>query len=74
MNLSRVIGPAIGGVLYAKFGASWAFVGNAASYLALIGALATVKLPASRAAPQQGWRRILDGLSSPVATTWSAAA
>ena len=28
MNLSRVIGPAIGGVLYAKVGAPWAFVGQ----------------------------------------------
>ena len=61
MNLSRVIGPAIGGVLYAKVGAPWAFVVNAASYLALIGALATVRLPAHHRAVEQGWRRILDG-------------
>jgi predicted MFS family arabinose efflux permease len=61
MNLSRVIGPAIGGVLYAKVGAPWAFVGNAASYLALIGALATVRLPAHHRDAGQGWRRILDG-------------
>jgi len=61
MNLSRVIGPAIGGVLYAKVGAPWAFVGNAASYLALIGALATVRLPDHRRDAGQGWRRILDG-------------
>ena len=61
MNLSRVIGPAIGGVLYAKVGASWAFVVNAASYLALIWALATVRLPAHHRAEEQGWRRILDG-------------
>jgi predicted MFS family arabinose efflux permease len=63
MNLSRVIGPAIGGVLYAKVGAPWAFVGNAASYLALIGALATVHLPVVRRAPQKGWRRLLDGFA-----------
>ncbi len=61
MNLSRVIGPAIGGVLYAKVGASWAFVVNAASYLALIWALITVRLPAHHRAEEQGWRRILDG-------------
>ena len=61
MNLSRVIGPAIGGVLYAKVGASWAFVVNAASYLALIWALTTVRLPAHHRVEEQGWRRILDG-------------
>jgi predicted MFS family arabinose efflux permease len=63
MNLSRVIGPAIGGVLYAKVGAPWAFVFNAVSYLALIGALATVHLPAVLAGKQQGWRRVLDGFA-----------
>jgi len=62
MNLSRVIGPAIGGVLYAKVGAPWAFIANSASYLALIWALATVRLPAHLRAPGQGWRRILDGV------------
>ncbi len=61
MNLSRVIGPAIGGVLYAKVGAPWAFAVNAASYLALIGALFTVHLPPPTSVMQQGWRRILDG-------------
>ncbi len=61
MNLSRVIGPAIGGVIYAKVGAPWAFVGNSVSYVALIGALATVRLPPRHAVVQQGWRRVLDG-------------
>jgi predicted MFS family arabinose efflux permease len=63
MNLSRVIGPAIGGVLYAKVGAPWAFVGNSVSYFALIGALATVHLPSVRRGTQQGWRRLLDGFA-----------
>ena len=61
MNLSRVIGPAIGGVIYARVGAPWAFVGNSVSYVALIGALATVRLPPRHALVQQGWRRVLDG-------------
>ena len=39
MNLSRVIGPAIGGIVYAKVGVSWVFLGNALSYLFIIGAL-----------------------------------
>ena len=45
MNLSRVIGPAIGGIAYAKVGASWVFLGNAVTYLFIIGALLMVKLP-----------------------------
>ncbi|MFP5322700.1 MAG: MFS transporter [Acidimicrobiia bacterium] len=45
MNGSRVIGPAIGGLLFAQYGASWVFSLNAATYLFVIGALATVRLP-----------------------------
>ncbi len=45
MNLSRVIGPAIGGIAYAKVGASWVFLGNALTYFFIIGALLMVKLP-----------------------------
>ena len=63
MNLSRVIGPAIGGVLYAKVGAPWAFVGNSISYLALIVTLVTVRLPPFRGTSQRGWRRLLDGFA-----------
>jgi MFS family permease len=46
MNGSRVIGPVIGSALYVRFGASWVFVGNAASYLLVIWSLLTVRLPA----------------------------
>jgi predicted MFS family arabinose efflux permease len=56
MNLSRVIGPAVGGLLYARVGASWVFVGNAVTYLCIIGALWGVRLP--RAAVTTGERRI----------------
>ncbi len=63
MNLSRVIGPAIGGVIYAKVGASWAFVTNAASYVVLIGVLATVRLPAVHRTAGRGWRRLLEGFA-----------
>jgi MFS family permease len=45
MNGSRVIGPLIGAALYVNFGASWVFVGNAASYLLVIWALVGVRLP-----------------------------
>jgi MFS family permease len=46
MNASRVIGPVIGGVLYALIGPSWVFVGNAATYLFVVAALLLVTLPA----------------------------
>jgi predicted MFS family arabinose efflux permease len=45
MNGSRVIGPAIGGLLFARYGASWVFTINAATYLFVILALLSVTLP-----------------------------
>ncbi len=45
MNGSRVIGPAIGGLLFAQLGAPWVFSLNAATYVFVIGALLTVTLP-----------------------------
>ncbi len=63
MNLSRVIGPAIGGVLYAKVGVPWVFVGNAVSYAALIGVLVTIHLPVVQRSAQSGWRRLVEGFA-----------
>ena len=45
MNASRVIGPAIGGVLYALVGPSWVFVGNAVTYVAIMVAITRVTVP-----------------------------
>ena len=45
MNGSRVIGPALGGLLFAKYGAPWVFSLNAATYVFVIGALLSVTLP-----------------------------
>ena len=45
MNISRVIGPAIGAALYVWIGASWVFVLNAASYLIIILGVQYVKVP-----------------------------
>jgi predicted MFS family arabinose efflux permease len=63
MNLSRVIGPAIGGLIYAAFGISWVFVGNAFSYMFIIGALLMVQLPRVQRDPSAptGVRRLLGG-------------
>ncbi len=67
MNGSRVIGPAIAGVMAAQIGASWVFVVNAASYLLVIRALYTVELPAPVRNPLeegQGLRRLLSGFQA----------
>jgi MFS family permease len=62
MNLSRVIGPAIGGIAYAKVGASWVFLGNAVTYVFIIIALLMVKLPPSPTTEGPGgWRRMVEG-------------
>jgi MFS family permease len=45
MNGSRVIGPAIGGLLLHAVGAEWVFFGNAITYVFVIAALLAVTLP-----------------------------
>jgi MFS family permease len=63
MNLSRVVGPAIGSLIYARWGVSWVFVGNAVSYLFIIGALLTVVVPTVMVDPDEpkGLRRLMGG-------------
>jgi len=63
MNLSRVIGPAIGVAVYAAFGVSWVFIGNAFSYVFIIGAMMLVRLPAVNRDPSAptGIHRLLGG-------------
>lgn len=64
MNLSRVIGPAIGGVLYARIGAPAVFVGNAVTYLFIIAALWGVKLPPIvHRGQESGLRRMIGGFA-----------
>ncbi len=63
MNLSRVIGPAVGGLLFAKVGASWVFVGNAVTYLFIIAALWGVELPRAVVnAVESRTQRVLGGI------------
>src|SRR3954465_12223254 len=45
MNCSRVIGPAIGGLLLHAVGPSWVFAGNAVTYVAIIGSLMMGRFP-----------------------------
>jgi MFS family permease len=44
-NLARAVGPAIGGVLLAATGAAIVFLANAASFLAVLGAVAVTMIP-----------------------------
>jgi MFS family permease len=64
MNGSRVIGPAIGGVLLHAVGADWVFFGNAVTYLFVIGALMAVAipLPAGIDGEKRGWHQLTVGL------------
>lgn len=62
MNASRVVGPAIGSVLYASIGAAWVFQLNALSYLAVIFVLLRVTLPEPPDAGATGWRRLVGGI------------
>lgn len=50
-NAARLVGPAVAGVLIAWVGEGPVFVLNAVSYLAVLGALATIRLPPERGTP-----------------------
>jgi predicted MFS family arabinose efflux permease len=62
VNLSRVIGPAIAGVLYPIVGPSWIFVINAATYLFVVAALLSVRFPAVPASVSKGWDNLVMGI------------
>lgn len=63
MNGSRVVGPAIGSLLYATVGAGWVFQLNALSYVAVIAVLIPLTLPDPPASGAQGWHRLIGGFS-----------
>jgi MFS family permease len=45
-NLARIVGPSLAAIVLAKFGLAWCFAINAVSYLAVLGSLSQVRLPA----------------------------
>ena len=62
MNASRVIGPAIGGVLYPAFGAAPVFAANAFTYLFAVAAVWVTPFPGrARDASEEGRGRLLAG-------------
>ena len=52
-NLARIIGPSIAAIVIAQAGIAWCFGINALSYLAVLGGLFLVRLPAFQATPQR---------------------
>ena len=60
-NISRLVGPAVGGVVIATWGTGAAFMINAASYIPMIFVLATVKIHVERA-PDAKSKRVLAAL------------
>jgi MFS family permease len=68
MNASRVVGPVVGGLMFATIGPSWVFAVNAVTYLFVVAALLMVSLPpVPRTAGSTGrggwWRELTAGLS-----------
>ncbi|CAN5194227.1 MFS transporter [soil metagenome] len=65
MNVARVVGPALGGVAFAAFGAAAVFGLNALTYLFAITALVVVRIPPVRleAGAATGWRRLVGGFA-----------
>lgn len=64
VNSTRVIGPAIGGLLLAFFGAPWCFLLDAMSYVAVLYAIHKIQLPAAHYASKKvkaGWKYYLEG-------------
>jgi predicted MFS family arabinose efflux permease len=62
-NLARVLGPALGGLTYAAFGATWCFALNGISYLAVIATLLMIEV---KFVPQRSsdsiWKSMREGL------------
>ncbi|MER3452732.1 MAG: hypothetical protein C4344_03395 [Acidimicrobiia bacterium] len=63
LNLSRVIGPAIGGVLYPAVGPAWVFALNALTYLFAVWAVAVITIRARSPQHQdnRGLARLVSG-------------
>jgi MFS family permease len=65
MNLSRVIGGALGPVVYVRYGVSWVFAVNALSYFCVIAGVVTVRIPRVRPDGQRhtGLRGLVEGFA-----------
>ena len=68
-NLARVAGPAIGGLVLASMGAAWCFLINGLSFLAVLIALAGMKLPDDTGKPRSD-RRIIAEIGDGLRYVW----
>src|SRR6478735_5717113 len=69
MNLSRVIGSAVGGVLYAVLGIGWVFAVNAGTYMFAVAGLVLARYDARNPNPVQG--KPLEKVLSGVKISWN---
>ncbi len=62
-NGARVVGPAVAGLLVAKIGEGWCFLANGVSYLAVLGCLVAMQLPAAArtATSTSAWTSVQEG-------------
>jgi len=62
-NGARVLGPAIAGLLVARIGEGWCFLVNGVSYLAVLGSLLAMRLPAPVRGPHatSAWASVREG-------------
>jgi MFS family permease len=64
-NATRVVGPAVAGILIGLVGVAACFLFNALSYVAVLAALVAMRLPSFRrsaVAPRSAWSNIVEGL------------
>ena len=72
INAARIVGPALAGLVVAKFGEGVCFMINAVSYVAVIVALLAMKLPERRRVPAESisiGRSLIEGGRYTLATT-----
>ncbi|MHC1789101.1 MFS transporter [Solidesulfovibrio sp.] len=67
-NSARVVGPALAGLLVAAIGEGWCFLVNGLSYLAVIAALAAMRLPPS--SPAAGCGSVSGHVGQGLAFAW----
>ena len=70
-NASRILGPAIAGILVAEIGEGWCFFANGVSYIAVIAGLLAMDLPPREIERPAGsaWRDLVEGFHFIVGNT-----
>jgi MFS family permease len=62
-NLSRLIGPAIAGLVIAHIGLRWTYFANSLSFLPLLAVLLSLRLPDAAASPPSAAQQMREGLA-----------